>query len=48
MDDPYDLVLGMFALAIAAVTGSGRTLFGDAARSTENLHAAALDRSVIH
>ena len=35
MDDPYDLVLGMFALAIAAVMlVAGELYLGDAARST--------------
>ena len=49
MDDPYDLVLGMFALAIAAVMlVAGELYLVMRPDPTENLHAAALDRSVIH
>ena len=48
MDDPYDLVLGMFALAIAAVMLVAGELYLVAARPTANVHAAALGRNVIH
>jgi hypothetical protein len=48
MDDPYDLVLGMFAVAIAAVMLVAGELYLEAARSAGNLRATAFGRNVIH
>jgi hypothetical protein len=49
MDDPNDLVLGMFALAVTALMlVAGRTLPRDKARPTGDPHAAGLDSNIIH
>ena len=49
MDDPYDLVLGMFALAIAAVMlVAGELYLVMRPDPPKTLHAAALGRNVIH
>ncbi len=49
MDDPYDLVVGMFALAIAAVMlVAGELYLVMRPDPPQNVHAAALGRNVIH
>ena len=48
MDDPYDLILGMFALAVTAVmVVAGPALPRDKARATGNLLTAGLDSNII-
>ena len=48
MDDPNDLVLGMFALAVIAHASGGRTLPRNKARPTGDPHAAGQDSYIIH
>jgi hypothetical protein len=49
MDDPYDLILGMFALAVTAVHArGGRTLPRDKARATGDPYTPGLDSNIIH
>ena len=48
MDDPYDLVLGMFALAMAAVMLVAGELYVVMRPDPPDLHVAALDRNFIH